>query len=69
MTNEILLDKQNDIQWQICYESNVNIIITCYPIQINSNLIMEKAERFKVKIIYLGDPKNNKSEWRKLKLI
>jgi len=68
MTNGILLDKQTDIFWQICYESNINIIITCYPIQINSNLIMEKAERFKVKIIYLGDPANKKPEWRKLKI-
>lgn len=62
VTNGILLPSQNDEFWEICHENSIIISMTNYPININHDLINEKANEFNVKIeSFSGDKKN--SQW------
>lgn len=51
-TNGILLHDMEDAFWQVCYESDINILISAYPIKINIEKIQYLAKKFDVKVLW-----------------
>jgi molybdenum cofactor biosynthesis enzyme MoaA len=50
VTNGILLPKQTELFWKCCYENNIEICISVYPIMIEYSAINILAKKYKVKI-------------------
>ena len=53
-TNGILLPQQDDKFWQTCKKSNITLIITKYPINIDREKIMKNAEKFDIQVKWVG---------------
>lgn len=51
-TNAILLDKQDEDFWISCNKNKVNICPTKYPIKINTDKILELANKYNVKFSF-----------------
>lgn len=66
LTNGILLASQEDDFWESCHKYGIHILITKYPIYINYETIIEKANRFNVKCSY---GINRNSEIKKMECI
>lgn len=58
VTNGILLVKQSEEFWKSCNKNQIQILITKYPIDINYEAIIEKANHFNVNCSY-GINKNS----------
>lgn len=67
-TNGILLMKQEKEFWQVCREKNITIVNTKYPIKLDYNKMINKAEQEGVKLIYFGDTGENKKTLVKKKI-
>ena len=48
-TNGILLPQQGEDFWQACRDNNINIVISAYPIKIDTDKISAMADKFGIK--------------------
>ncbi len=52
LTNGLLLNKMNDDFWQTIKDSNINLCITKYPINIDRTVYEKKAQQYGIEINY-----------------
>ena len=55
-TNGILLPAQSENFWRGCHDNNINLMISRYPIKLDTEKIKNMAERFKIKIFWSSAP-------------
>lgn len=55
VTNGILLPKQRDSFWQCCKDNNIRVVVSDYPIRINNDFILQKADKFGVDLKMYSD--------------
>ena len=59
-TNGLLLPNSSEEFWRICRENDISIIVTKYPIQLDYQRIVDKAETEKVRFSFFGTSENFK---------
>ena len=66
ITNGILLKKMNSIFWKMCYENNIKIIVSSYPIKLDIHEIRTIANNYNVILNVRGQ--NDGKLWKKIPL-
>jgi MoaA/NifB/PqqE/SkfB family radical SAM enzyme len=62
LTNGTLLARQDDTFWQTCKTANAEIIITYYPIKLDTEAIDSLVKKWDIKLSYTDyDPNKNKT--------